>query len=165
MIHGLDKYLRLFQAGTLLETLEASVLVWTAPAGPSFQTTREFTQPSIATLSAAPRKGETVVVEVSKSLGGGLIVLGRSSECDVQIPEDTVSRRHARLEATRYGWSISDLGTKNGTWVGPLKVTPNEPVTLVDGARIQLGAVELFFMTPESFNAYLAQLLNRQRPA
>jgi hypothetical protein len=55
-------------------------------------------------------------------------VVGRDQECDAVLDDDRVSRRHARLTPGPAGWSIVDLGSKNGTLVdgmppgaGPLR--------------------------------------------
>src|SRR4051812_13836562 len=44
-------------------------------------------------------------------------VVGRDVECDVVLDDDRVSRRHARITPGPSGWSIADLGSKNGTLV------------------------------------------------
>ena len=46
------------------------------------------------------------------------VVIGRSSECDVVLPSDRVSRHHARLFEDPFGrWILEDLGSRNGTWL------------------------------------------------
>jgi len=69
------------------------------------------------------------------------ILLGRSPQCDVQIDQDGVSRRHAMLERTVEGSvQIVDLDSRNGTFVN------GEPVsreTLRDGDKIQIGSTTI----------------------
>ena len=49
----------------------------------------------------------------------GVVVAGRSSECDLVLDHPVVSRRHAELAATGDGeLVIRDLGSHNGTTVG-----------------------------------------------
>jgi hypothetical protein len=58
-------------------------------------------------------------------LGGGQpillarprLVVGRRDECDVVLRSSLVSGRHCELEWTEGGWSVRDLGSKNGTRV------------------------------------------------
>ena len=44
-------------------------------------------------------------------------VVGRDPECDLVVEDDRVSRRHARLAWSEAGWTVTDLGSKNGTSV------------------------------------------------
>lgn len=55
------------------------------------------------------------------------ITIGRSSECDISIEHDLISRRHAILKL--YPWGkieIVDVG-RNGTSVNGVKLHPNSP--------------------------------------
>lgn len=46
------------------------------------------------------------------------IVIGRNSSCDVQLDDDTVSRRHAVLSPAERGrLRLQDLGSANGTFI------------------------------------------------
>jgi hypothetical protein len=49
--------------------------------------------------------------------GDRVFVIGRSPQCDMSLPEMTVSWRHAELHRTDAGWVLSDLGSRNGTHV------------------------------------------------
>ncbi|HCF61273.1 MAG TPA: GGDEF domain-containing protein [Myxococcales bacterium] len=44
-------------------------------------------------------------------------VIGRSSSCDIQIDQDSISRQHARIAHEDKGVSVSDMGSTNGTFV------------------------------------------------
>ncbi|MCB9653565.1 MAG: sigma 54-dependent Fis family transcriptional regulator [Deltaproteobacteria bacterium] len=68
-------------------------------------------------------------------------VLGASSDCDWVCPHDPgVSRRHAELRAVSGGLLVTDLGSKNGTWVEGVRVSE---ALLPSGSTIILGATEL----------------------
>ena len=45
------------------------------------------------------------------------MVLGRGDGCDVDLPLQDVSRRHARIVRMGEGWAISDIGSTNGIQV------------------------------------------------
>ncbi len=45
------------------------------------------------------------------------VVVGRGPECDVVLDDDRISRRHALLACNGSGWSITDLGSKNGLMI------------------------------------------------
>jgi len=53
----------------------------------------------------------------------GETVVGRGPECGVVIEDDRVSRRHAVLASGPAGWTVADLGSKNGTLVDGVPVS------------------------------------------
>lgn len=53
----------------------------------------------------------------------GVTVIGRNPECDISIPTDEVSRRHAELRPSQDGVMVEDLGSANGTFVNDRRVT------------------------------------------
>jgi DNA-binding CsgD family transcriptional regulator len=78
-------------------------------------------------------------------LEGERITLGRSAEADVHLEgDDKVSRLHAVLERLDGGWRISDLGSRNGTFVNELRM--HEPVALRPGDALRLGGWRLTFV-------------------
>lgn len=64
------------------------------------------------------------------------VVVGRSSELDMVLVEEMVSRRHAKITVTRAKISIQDLGSTNGTFVNGERVQVAE---LREGDRILIG--------------------------
>ena len=66
----------------------------------------------------------------------GEVVIGRSSEGDVVLVEDMVSRRHARIQLEHGIPTLEDLGSTNGTYVNGEKVGR---VRLSEGDRILIG--------------------------
>ena len=66
----------------------------------------------------------------------GEVVIGRSSELDLVLVEDMVSRKHAKVTLGPVGVSIADLGSTNGTFVNGEKVRRAE---LKEGDRILIG--------------------------
>jgi hypothetical protein len=70
------------------------------------------------------------------------VVIGRSKDCDIQVPDPNVSRHHAevRQEGAAY-WAI-DLDSTNGMEVNG---RPQKRVKLRQGDRIVLGSTELVF--------------------
>jgi DNA-binding CsgD family transcriptional regulator len=69
--------------------------------------------------------------------------LGRSGECDIVLPDVSVSRCHARLVPAAYGFRIQDLGSRHGTIVSDARVDDAE---LPSGAVFHLGHVSLRFV-------------------
>ncbi len=66
----------------------------------------------------------------------GELVIGRSSELDMVLFEDMVSRKHAKLTLTPDQIIIADLGSTNGTFVNGEKVRRAQ---LKEGDRILIG--------------------------
>lgn len=48
-------------------------------------------------------------------LAGSVFLIGRSSQCDIRLHHDAVSRQHARLEDRGGQWHVLDLESVNGT--------------------------------------------------
>jgi serine phosphatase RsbU (regulator of sigma subunit) len=51
------------------------------------------------------------------ALAGDRVVVGRSHDCDLVLPDVVLSRRHAELVRTPLGWAVRDLRSLNGTYV------------------------------------------------
>ena len=66
----------------------------------------------------------------------GELVIGRSSELDLVLIEDMVSRKHAQLTLAAGRITIADLGSTNGTFVNGEKVRRAQ---LKEGDRILIG--------------------------
>jgi hypothetical protein len=64
------------------------------------------------------------------------IVVGRSSELDMVLVEDMVSRKHAKITTGGAQVAIQDLGSTNGTFVNGEKI---KKARLQEGDRILIG--------------------------
>ena len=69
-------------------------------------------------------------------------VVGKSPECDIFIPDPTVSRQHAEILEEGGRYLVKDLGSTNGTELDGARV---KEAYLRPGARIQVGSVVLRF--------------------
>ena len=65
------------------------------------------------------------------------ILLGRDTHCDIPLPDDTVSTRHARLSHHHGQWWLEDLGSTNGTRLNREKVSI--PTVVINGDQIECG--------------------------
>src|SRR3954463_11686812 len=64
------------------------------------------------------------------------IVIGRSSDLDMVLGEDMVSRKHAKISTVGNQIMIEDVGSTNGTFVNGEKV---KRARLKEGDRILIG--------------------------
>jgi hypothetical protein len=79
---------------------------------------------------AGPQQGREYPLQPGRDL-----VIGRDSDVDLEIPEDTVSRRHATLSVRDDALLLQDL-SRNGTYVNGQRIT-NAVLQLRD--QIQIG--------------------------
>src|SRR4051812_28940076 len=67
-------------------------------------------------------------------------MLGRSSDCDIYIDDEGVSRHHARLERMPEGFRLVDLGSRNGTFCNGQRI---QLWQLRDGDKLQVGSTTI----------------------
>ncbi|MQA03573.1 MAG: FHA domain-containing protein [Streptosporangiales bacterium] len=53
---------------------------------------------------------------------GQAVVVGRTQDSALFLDDPRVSRQHARIQYEEGGWILRDLGSRNGTFVGPTRV-------------------------------------------
>jgi two-component system cell cycle response regulator len=108
-----------------------------------------FSQPHISTESAE----DCLVVIYSPSsnqlgkrfsLAVERVKIGRGIENDVVLHSDSVSRRHARIEARGGGYRLVDMASTNGTYVND---EPIDDVQLNRGDQIKVGDTILKFLS------------------
>lgn len=75
----------------------------------------------------------------------GTVTVGRVGNVDIQIDDDSVSRRHAELVVNGREVTLKDLGSANGTTVNGAPI--NEETILNPGDIVQFGVVEVMFET------------------
>lgn len=95
---------------------------------------------------AAVCKLRNLVTGVPHLLLPGVHLAGRSEEADIQLADESISRRHARIHNTDAGLMVEDLGSSNGTFVQGRRIEGAVRVGL--GEEIRLGAVR-FRLDPE----------------
>jgi len=76
------------------------------------------------------------------------LILGRAPDCDIAIPDITLSRHHCRLEPSENGrsWQLVDLHSKNGTHFLGQKV---ETHVFRDKDELRVGRTRLTFRAGE----------------
>lgn len=95
-------------------------------------------------VTNGPQEGQTIPLLLES------VTVGRATNkatWEVLIQDPSVSRPHARLDNTANGWTLTDLGSSNGTQINKNKVSKDETVSLKDGDIIELGSSILLFRT------------------
>ena len=82
-------------------------------------------------------------------LTGQATILGRSSNCDVYIPDKRASRRHAEVDWDGETCTLRDLGSANGTFLNGHRITTTSQ-TLRDGDEIAIASAVFTFRDPEA---------------
>jgi hypothetical protein len=92
-----------------------------------------------------PRRGaptHLLVVEgenpgTRAELADAPLLIGRGSDAAIKLDDDYVSTRHARVAVSGDEWFVEDLGSTNGTYVGPVRIT--QPTTIGLGVQVRVG--------------------------
>ncbi len=82
------------------------------------------------------------------------VLIGRSSECNIVLSHESVSRKHCIIEVQDDGRVfLTDLGSTNGTRVNDEKIPPREPTRLRDGDIISVGSDIFKFLSGDNIEA------------
>jgi pSer/pThr/pTyr-binding forkhead associated (FHA) protein len=75
----------------------------------------------------------------------GPLVIGRAAECDISVPADEMSRRHALVKPVQDGLTVEDQGSANGTYINDKRVQQG---FLRPGDELRLDAVRFLLVAP-----------------
>jgi pSer/pThr/pTyr-binding forkhead associated (FHA) protein len=92
------------------------------------------------------------------------VVLGRGRGVGLRLPDDQVSRRHARVRRRGGRVLVEDLGSKNGLRVNGVRVE-QRPVTLAPGDELALGETAVGLEDPTFAPAAPPAVPRPPRPA
>lgn len=92
------------------------------------------------------RLGERIRLDI-----GHPLVIGRAPDCDLQLTQSSVSRRHCQLFRDGDRYRIRDLGATNRT---SLNEQPVIEAWLTDGDHITIGQSILKFVAPGNLEAH-----------
>jgi len=91
----------------------------------------------ILVVRRGPNAGSTFALEAATTS------IGRHPDSDLFLDDVTVSRRHALIKRTPDGYTISDAGSLNGTYVRGERIDTAE---LTDMSEVQIGRFVLTFL-------------------
>ena len=87
------------------------------------------------------------------------VVIGRQSECEIPIPSEEVSRRHAELRVTPDGVMVEDLGSSNGTYINDRRITRQ---LMKAGDELRLDTIRFLLLAP---GQEMGQAARQESPA
>ena len=102
-------------------------------------------------FAAAPRGPENVIaeltvdgrtIELQLSDGRPAWVVGRSSDADIPVADPEASRRHAAFQSAAGALYVTDLGSRNGTFLNGKRLS-SEGIELKVGDHIDVGNTRL----------------------
>jgi predicted component of type VI protein secretion system len=67
-------------------------------------------------------------------------LIGRAKECSLRAGSEAISRRHCAIIRRETGWTVRDLGSRNGTLVNNEKITKEVP--LKEGDELCVGPLK-----------------------
>ncbi|MFM8496056.1 MAG: sigma 54-interacting transcriptional regulator [Planctomycetia bacterium] len=86
-----------------------------------------------------PQSGESA----TRLVVGQRLTLGRAPTNHVVIQDESASRLHAEIIPTSAGWSVRDLASRNGTFLGQSPLDADHP--LAPGDVFSIGRLEITF--------------------
>ncbi len=110
---------------------------------------------TLVTVVGPPQKGRPVAADACLvviygddlgrriPLGDDAVVIGRSSRCEVQLDQESVSRNHCRIRRDKPGFFLEDLKSTNGTYVNDELI---DDIALRDGDQLKIGRTILKFI-------------------
>jgi len=108
----------------------------------------ELSSEEAAAVAALPSGSAILLIHRGPGAGSRFLldadvaVAGRHPDADVFLDDVTVSRRHAEFQRRGTVFTVRDLGSLNGTYVGGKLV---DSATLEDGEDVQVGKFRLTF--------------------
>ena len=118
--------------------------------------TTQRTMLSPGPLRPSPRSACVVVIHGEglgrrADIGDAPVLVGRSSESDLVIAHNSVSRAHCRIWREGNGYRIRDLGATNTTRLNDRRIEGE--ATLADGDQVTVGESILKFISQDSVEA------------
>lgn len=92
---------------------------------------------AVLVVRSNPQAGERFVL-------GDITRMGRHPDSEIILDDITVSRRHAEITLSTSGYTVSDAGSLNGTYVNHERI--DAPQVLGHGDEVQVGKFRLVFV-------------------
>jgi pSer/pThr/pTyr-binding forkhead associated (FHA) protein len=108
----------------------------------------EVSQPRLPRLRLKVLQSPTSSAEKEKLITTFPFVIGRDG-CDFNIPDQRISRRHAEITVRDGKFFVTDLESRNGTFIGTTKLPPHTPTPLNGSTVVRLGQQTQIELEPQ----------------
>ena len=125
-----------------------ATMTFRAPAKSEQAEDRPLNDEDAAAVDALPQGSALLVVQRGPSAGSrflldtDVVTAGRHPESEIFLDDVTVSRRHAEFRRGAEGFTVSDVGSLNGTYVNRDRI---DEVVLHGGDEVQIGKFRLVY--------------------
>ncbi|QIK76468.1 FHA domain-containing protein [Nocardioides piscis] len=132
------------------EVSDATATITFGAPAPTDTSDRKLSPVDASAVDALPAGHALLIVQRGPSAGSrflldtDLVGAGRHPDSEIFLDDVTVSRRHAEFRRSGGGFTVSDVGSLNGTYVNRDRI---DSVTLSDGDEVQIGKYRLVFFT------------------
>lgn len=71
-----------------------------------------------------------------------IVEVGRDDDCDIVIPKNEISRKHAAFHYENDRWFLRDNSSTNGTWLNGVRIEPGKKYELAPNDEINFAMTE-----------------------
>jgi pSer/pThr/pTyr-binding forkhead associated (FHA) protein len=133
------------QCGTVIASGEHTI---TIPKVDPLQDARGSEDDTIVSLADLAPGTAVLVVRSNPQAGerfilGSVTRMGRHPDSEIILDDITVSRRHVEIARSDAGYTVSDAGSLNGTYINHERI--DAAVVLGHGDEVQVGKFRLVF--------------------
>ena len=130
-------------------TESTATITFGAPASAE-SSDRNLSPVDAAAVDALPAGHALLIVQRGPSAGSRFLLdadvvgAGRHPDSEIFLDDVTVSRRHAEFRRAGTHFTVSDVGSLNGTYVNRDRI---DSVQLTDGDEVQIGKYRLVYFS------------------
>src|SRR5262245_41608130 len=84
------------------------------------------------------------------------LTLGRAASNNIVLEDNSVSRSHAVFQASPSGFTVRDIGSRNGTFINGKKIQGEVPLKHLDAVKV--GIYTLRFLEEPTDEPFAAEL-------
>ena len=88
-------------------------------------------------------------IDSSAILQEGVYLIGSANTCQICVERPEISGKHAKLQVNPHNLLLTDLGSKNGTFVDDSRLVPYRVCALTEKSIIKIGKLTVFFKSRE----------------